>query len=99
MEAPGLDFGGFWGRCFEFVICFWLRFLEMVVHRHNAKIAKKAENAENAGTAKNLPKQELDHRRAKSGWAAVHPPRGGFNPPPTEGGAKRARSIATSLKN
>ena len=28
---------------------------------------------------KNLPKQELDHRRAKSGWAAVHPPRGGFN--------------------
>ena len=76
MEAPGLDFGGFWGRCFEFVICFWLRFLEMVVHRHNAKIAKKAENAENAGTAKNLPKQELDHRRAKSGWAAVHPPRG-----------------------
>ena len=51
----------------------------MVVHRHNAKIAKKAENAENAGTAKNLPKQELDHRRAKSGWAAVHPPRGGFN--------------------
>ena len=78
---------------------FWLRFLEMVVHRHNAKIAKKAENAENAGTAKNLPKQELDHRGAKSGWAAVHPPRGGFNPPPTEGGAKRARSIATSLKN
>ena len=48
----------------------------MVVHRHNAKIAKKAENAENAGTAKNLPKQELDHRRAKSGWAAVLPPGG-----------------------
>ena len=76
MEAPGLDVGGFWGRCFEFVICFWLRFLEMVVHRHNAKIAKKAENAENAGTAKNLPTQELDHRRVKSGWAAVLPPGG-----------------------
>ena len=34
-----------------------------------------------------------------NGEAAVAPPWGEFNPPPTEGGAKRAKSIATSLKN
>ena len=26
-----------------------------------------------------LPSQDLDHKCAKSGWAAVLPPRGGFN--------------------
>ena len=73
LEAPGLYFEGFWGRFFDVFDRVWLRFFETVVLRHNANNVKKAKNAR---AAKNLPKQELDHRRAKSGWAAVHPPRG-----------------------
>jgi len=45
---------------------------------------------------------EASQRQAEDfqgGWGGGGPPLGALNPPPTEGGAKRARSIATSLKN
>ena len=51
-------------------------------------------------TPKNLQKQKLHHKVArppKGGWAAVTPP-GGFNPPPTEGGAGRARPQSHRLQ-
>ena len=99
LEAPGLDFGRFWGRFFEIFDRFWLRVFEMVVHRRNAKNAKKAKNAENAGTAKNLPKQELDHRRAKSGWAAVLPPPGGFNGIEANIGRDTTKKLSLSFRN
>ena len=46
-------------------------------------------------------KQELNHKWPDcQGWVGGGaPPRGGFNPPPAEGGAGRARPPAPSLSN
>ena len=51
-------------------------------------MSRKPDTPERSKTCQN---KELDHRRVKSGWAAVLPPGGGFNPPPHLGGQRRAR--------
>ena len=81
LEAPGLDFGGFWGRFFEIFNRFWFVSSEWSLHGQNAKNAQKAKNAENAQPAQILP---------FNAWSQVWvgggvPPQGVFNPPPTEG--------------
>ena len=37
-EAPGLDFGGFWGRFFEIFRCFWIRFFEVVASQTKCRV-------------------------------------------------------------
>ena len=68
LEAPRPHLGGFWNDFFEI----FGQNAKKVIGGFLKTFPPIAKNA------KNLPKQDLDHKCAKSGWAAVLPPPGGF---------------------
>ena len=96
LEAPGLDFGGFWERLFEVFDRFGLRFFVVVASRTKCRECQASQERRErpACTNPSLKRLEpsVDGRRC--------PPQGVFNPLSTEGGARRARRQArTSTSN
>ena len=93
LEGSWLDFGGSRARFWKVLGRFVRGFGPPV--RRNAGTdfeleAKAAQFQLEAPVAHLLLHQSSATIFPKGGWAAVPPPRGSFNPPPTEGGAGRA---------
>ena len=94
LEAPGLDFGGFWKRFFEIFDRFWVRFFEVVALQTKCQECQESQERRERPDCKILPLNALSQVWVGGGV----PPRGSSIRRPTVGGAKRVGPEVNSSK-
>ena len=75
LEAPGLDFGGFWGRFFEIFDRFWVRFFEVVASQTKCQECQESQERQERPAC---PNPSLERLEPSVGGRRC-PPQGVFN--------------------